>query len=163
MLIRLRPLLAPRRHLGRQNPTRDSELEDVECVICLIDIKQRQKTIKCHQCRRRFHSKCASDWLKVKSECPACRGRLLDPHEFPAFGPSLLTKALRWTTLGVELYVTRPISSLSLRRLTLSEPPIPLWLRNGDFLVMHGEQRLVYQAIPCIRPKIEKQDFETNG
>ncbi|KAF1763991.1 hypothetical protein GCK72_003937 [Caenorhabditis remanei] len=70
---------------NRQNPTtRDSELEDVECVICLIDIKQRQKTIKCHQCRRRFHSKCASDWLKVKSECPACRGRLLDPHEFPA-------------------------------------------------------------------------------
>ncbi|EFO96131.1 hypothetical protein CRE_22679 [Caenorhabditis remanei] len=69
---------------NHQNPTRDSELEDVECVICLIDIKQRQKTIKCHQCRRRFHSKCASDWLKVKSECPACRGRLLDPHEFPA-------------------------------------------------------------------------------
>ncbi|EFP10279.1 hypothetical protein CRE_30562 [Caenorhabditis remanei] len=67
---------------NHQNPTRDSELE--ECMICLIDIKQREKTIKCDQCRHRFHSKCASDWLKVKSECPACRGRLLDPQEFPA-------------------------------------------------------------------------------
>ncbi|EFP08994.1 hypothetical protein CRE_22528 [Caenorhabditis remanei] len=52
--------------------------------------------------------------------------------------------------------------SLGQSAVYLSEPPIPLWLRNGDFLVMHGEQRLVYQAIPCIRPKIEKQDIETN-
>ncbi|KAF1759609.1 hypothetical protein GCK72_016076 [Caenorhabditis remanei] len=143
--------------------------------------------------------------------------------------PSLLTKALRWTTLGVEydwntkqyppngrpvpeeLYQlgnlisnslklgdmrpdatilnyyppksalsphvdksersNAPLISMSLGQsavylsgaLTLSEPPIPLWLRNGDFLVMHGEQRLVYHAIPCIGPKIEKQHFETNG
>uniref|UniRef100_A0A1I7TQG1 Fe2OG dioxygenase domain-containing protein n=1 Tax=Caenorhabditis tropicalis TaxID=1561998 RepID=A0A1I7TQG1_9PELO len=44
--------------------------------------------------------------------------------------------------------------------LSLSEPPIPLWLRNGDFLIMHGEQRLVYHAIPCIGPKVEKMEFE---
>ncbi|EFP06434.1 hypothetical protein CRE_21600 [Caenorhabditis remanei] len=68
----------------RNTQNSSSELADAQCVICLFDMKRRQKTIKCHQCRRRFHSKCASEWLKVKSECPACRGRLLDPYEFPS-------------------------------------------------------------------------------
>lgn len=140
--------------------------------------------------------------------------------------PSLLEKALRWTTLGVEydwntkqypangrpipdeLYQlgnlisnslklgdmrpdatilnyyppksalsphvdksersNAPLISMSLGQtavylsgsLTLSEPPIPIWLQNGDFLIMHGEQRLVYHAIPCIGPKIKNEHFE---
>lgn len=131
--------------------------------------------------------------------------------------PTLLTKGLRWTTLGVEydwnskeyppngrpvpeeLYqlgnlISRslklgdmkpdatilnyyppksalsphvdksersaaPLISMSLGQTAIylsgtidlsSEPPIPIWLRNGDFLIMHGDQRLVYHAIPCI-------------
>ncbi|CAL2042315.1 unnamed protein product [Caenorhabditis brenneri] len=140
--------------------------------------------------------------------------------------PSLLQKALRWTTLGVEydwntkqyppngrpvpeeLYQlgnlisnslklgdmrpdatilnyyppksalsphvdksersNAPLISMSLGQtavylsgaLSLSEPPIPLWLRNGDFLIMHGEQRLVYHAIPCIGPAVKREHFE---
>lgn len=143
--------------------------------------------------------------------------------------PSLLTKALRWTTLGVEydwntkqyppngrpvpdeLYQlgnlisnslklgdmrpdatilnyyppksalsphvdksersNAPLISMSLGQtavylsgaLSLSEPPIPLWLRNGDFLIMHGEQRLVYHAIPCIGPKGSPEIFEPDA
>ncbi|UMM31080.1 hypothetical protein L5515_012704 [Caenorhabditis briggsae] len=140
--------------------------------------------------------------------------------------PSLLTKALRWTTLGVEYdwntkkypengrpvpdelfqlgnlisnslklgdmrpdatilnyyppksalspHVDKsersnaPLISMSLGQtavylsgaLSLSEPPIPLWLSNGDFLIMHGEQRLVYHAIPCIGPKVKPVHFD---
>uniref|UniRef100_A0A8R1E0F7 Fe2OG dioxygenase domain-containing protein n=1 Tax=Caenorhabditis japonica TaxID=281687 RepID=A0A8R1E0F7_CAEJA len=45
---------------------------------------------------------------------------------------------------------------------TLSEKPIPIWLRNGDILVMHGEQRLVYHAVPCIGAG-EGETFESTN
>ncbi|EFP06940.1 hypothetical protein CRE_10344 [Caenorhabditis remanei] len=60
-----------------------SESADSECPICLDEVASNEKKINCHQCKKRFHSHCASTWLRVKSECPACRGRLLDPNEFP--------------------------------------------------------------------------------
>ncbi|CAD6193551.1 unnamed protein product [Caenorhabditis auriculariae] len=41
----------------------------------------------------------------------------------------------------------------------LSDPPLPLWLRNGDVLVMHGEQRLVYHAVACVGVASQKQSF----
>ncbi|CAB3406073.1 unnamed protein product [Caenorhabditis bovis] len=43
---------------------------------------------------------------------------------------------------------------------SLTEPPIPLWLRNGDLLVLHGAQRLVYHAIPCIGVKSQATVFD---
>ncbi|EFP06974.1 hypothetical protein CRE_10340 [Caenorhabditis remanei] len=60
------------------------EYPDSECPICLVEMKRKNKKINCNQCKKQFHSHCASKWLKVKSECPACRGRLLDPNEFPS-------------------------------------------------------------------------------
>ncbi|CAI5448413.1 unnamed protein product [Caenorhabditis angaria] len=61
-----------------------------------------------------------------------------------------------------------PLISLSLGQtavylsggLTLSEEPIPIWLRNGDILVMHAAQRLVYHAIPCVGVKSQATTFE---
>ncbi|KAF1764014.1 hypothetical protein GCK72_003960 [Caenorhabditis remanei] len=59
------------------------ESADLECPICLDEVEPKSKKINCNQCKKQFHSHCASTWLRVKSECPACRGRLLDPNEFP--------------------------------------------------------------------------------
>ncbi|EFP07002.1 hypothetical protein CRE_10339 [Caenorhabditis remanei] len=68
----------------RQNP-QFMELMDSECLICLTEMmRDDETTIKCHECRRRFHFQCAAEWLKVKTICPTCKGKLLDPNEFPA-------------------------------------------------------------------------------
>lgn len=62
----------------------NQELADSECLICLNEMMGHEKSIKCYECRRRFHFQCASDWLKVNSICPTCKGKLLNPDEFPA-------------------------------------------------------------------------------
>uniref|UniRef100_A0A1I7X724 Fe2OG dioxygenase domain-containing protein n=1 Tax=Heterorhabditis bacteriophora TaxID=37862 RepID=A0A1I7X724_HETBA len=51
-----------------------------------------------------------------------------------------------------------PLVSLSLGQsavyltggVSLDDPVVPIWLRSGDILVMHGSQRLVYHAVPSI-------------
>ncbi|CAO4364076.1 unnamed protein product [Caenorhabditis nigoni] len=60
------------------------EISDPDCVICLSQVRPTDKMIKCQECRRRFHWKCAANWLQVNSICPTCKGKLLDPEEFPA-------------------------------------------------------------------------------
>ncbi|CAP38615.2 Protein CBG21953 [Caenorhabditis briggsae] len=60
------------------------EICDPDCVICLSQVRSTDKMIKCQECRRRFHWKCAANWLQVNSICPTCKGKLLDPEEFPA-------------------------------------------------------------------------------
>ncbi|CAI2353422.1 unnamed protein product [Caenorhabditis sp. 36 PRJEB53466] len=60
-----------------------NELADTECLICLCNVENAQETIKCNLCKRRYHSKCAADWLKVKSVCPACHSDLVAPRESP--------------------------------------------------------------------------------
>ncbi|CAL2037580.1 unnamed protein product [Caenorhabditis brenneri] len=57
--------------------------EDPECLICLIEMNPKEKTIKCDHCRKVMHSECASEWLKRHRSCPHCRRELLDPNEFP--------------------------------------------------------------------------------
>lgn len=62
---------------------------------------------------------------------------------------------------------TKPLVSLSIGQpavyltggRSLEEPPIPIWLRNGDVLVMHGEQRFVYHAVPCVAPNSQRESF----
>ncbi|CAI4220410.1 unnamed protein product, partial [Auanema sp. JU1783] len=41
--------------------------------------------------------------------------------------------------------------------LDLDDDVIPIWLRSGDILIMYGEQRLVYHAIPCI---VKQKNYE---
>ncbi|CAL2035825.1 unnamed protein product [Caenorhabditis brenneri] len=59
------------------------EKPDTECLICLLEMKPDQKTLKCDHCRKIMHLKCAADWHKVKRSCAHCRREQLDPNEFP--------------------------------------------------------------------------------
>lgn len=65
------------------NETSD-ELEDKECLICLMDRTTIVGTLKCFSCKRRYHDECISPWLNTNSICPTCRKPMLDPNEFPA-------------------------------------------------------------------------------
>ncbi|CAL2035815.1 unnamed protein product [Caenorhabditis brenneri] len=60
------------------------EKPDTECLICLLEMKPDQKTLKCDHCRKTMHHKCAADWHKVKRSCAHCRREQLDPNEFPS-------------------------------------------------------------------------------
>ncbi|CAL2028601.1 unnamed protein product [Caenorhabditis brenneri] len=54
------------------------ELEDKECVICSDDMDSYEGTLKCEKCKRRYHDRCISKWLKVKRTCPMCNESMLD-------------------------------------------------------------------------------------
>ncbi|EGT58878.1 hypothetical protein CAEBREN_18751 [Caenorhabditis brenneri] len=59
------------------------ELEDTECVICSDDMDSFEGTVKCENCKRRYHDGCAKKWFKVKRTCPMCNESMLDEEEFP--------------------------------------------------------------------------------
>ncbi|CAL2044022.1 unnamed protein product [Caenorhabditis brenneri] len=59
------------------------ELEDTECVICSDDMESYEGTLKCENCKRRYHDGCAKKWFKVKRTCPMCSKSMLDEGEFP--------------------------------------------------------------------------------
>uniref|UniRef100_A0A1I7TYR3 RING-type domain-containing protein n=1 Tax=Caenorhabditis tropicalis TaxID=1561998 RepID=A0A1I7TYR3_9PELO len=59
------------------------ELDDRECLICMVEMISFQGTVKCFSCSRRLHNDCATRWLKEKSTCPACYDPMLDPNEYP--------------------------------------------------------------------------------
>ncbi|PIC43713.1 hypothetical protein B9Z55_004345 [Caenorhabditis nigoni] len=47
----------------------------IQCLICEKSIESGEvPIIRCPLCKRRFHSKCAINWLKEHKECPACNG-----------------------------------------------------------------------------------------
>ncbi|PIC43752.1 hypothetical protein B9Z55_004371 [Caenorhabditis nigoni] len=49
----------------------------IQCLICEKSIESgKDQIIRCPLCKRRFHSKCANNWLKEHTECPACNGDL---------------------------------------------------------------------------------------
>ncbi|PIC43744.1 hypothetical protein B9Z55_004366 [Caenorhabditis nigoni] len=49
----------------------------IQCLICEKPIPPgHDQIIKCPMCKRRFHSKCAINWLKEHQQCPACNGEL---------------------------------------------------------------------------------------
>ncbi|CAP38614.1 Protein CBG21954 [Caenorhabditis briggsae] len=49
----------------------------IQCLICEKSIEsEKDQIIRCPLCKRRFHSKCAIDWLKEHQQCPACNGDL---------------------------------------------------------------------------------------
>ncbi|EGT58840.1 hypothetical protein CAEBREN_19978 [Caenorhabditis brenneri] len=59
------------------------ELEDTECVICSYEMDSFEGTLKCENCKRRYHDGCAKKWFKVKSTCPMCNESMLDEEEYP--------------------------------------------------------------------------------
>lgn len=50
----------------------NSELPDIDCVICFDPIKTTKFT-RCVQCIGVFHSHCFKMWLKFNKTCPYCR------------------------------------------------------------------------------------------
>uniref|UniRef100_A0A1I7UIU7 RING-type domain-containing protein n=1 Tax=Caenorhabditis tropicalis TaxID=1561998 RepID=A0A1I7UIU7_9PELO len=62
----------------------EEELQDRECLICTDDIgRSFENTVKCDDCKRRYHDDCLSEWLKIKRTCPACSRLMLNRNEFP--------------------------------------------------------------------------------
>uniref|UniRef100_A0A1I7UIW0 RING-type domain-containing protein n=1 Tax=Caenorhabditis tropicalis TaxID=1561998 RepID=A0A1I7UIW0_9PELO len=62
----------------------EEELQDRECLICTDDIgRSFENTVKCDDCKRRYHDDCLSEWLKIKRTCPACSRLVLNRNEFP--------------------------------------------------------------------------------
>jgi hypothetical protein len=49
---------------------------DADCTICLETIKKDNPTIVLDACGHLFHEACAIQWLKIKAECPSCRGKV---------------------------------------------------------------------------------------
>ncbi|PIC43749.1 hypothetical protein B9Z55_004369 [Caenorhabditis nigoni] len=51
--------------------------QKIQCLICEKSIESGEdQIIRCPLCKRRFHSKCAINWLKEHQQCPACNGEL---------------------------------------------------------------------------------------
>ncbi|PIC43716.1 hypothetical protein B9Z55_004347 [Caenorhabditis nigoni] len=51
--------------------------QKIQCLICEKSIESGEnQIIRCPLCKRRFHSKCAINWLKEHKQCPACNGDL---------------------------------------------------------------------------------------
>ena len=51
--------------------------EEITCAICLEDITESPKTLKCGHV---YHTKCIKEW-KIKSmTCPMCRVRITEPR-----------------------------------------------------------------------------------
>ncbi|EWS73272.1 RING finger protein (macronuclear) [Tetrahymena thermophila SB210] len=48
--------------------------EEIECPICLVEIKNKLSIFKCQTCSKEFHSHCISDWFSKKDlfNCPIC-------------------------------------------------------------------------------------------
>lgn len=48
---------------------------DKSCVICKSDFELNDK-ITVLECKHTFNTECISEWVKYKSECPICRGKI---------------------------------------------------------------------------------------
>lgn len=49
---------------------------DADCTICLEPIKKDNPTVVLDACGHLFHEGCVVEWLKIKAECPSCRGKV---------------------------------------------------------------------------------------
>ncbi|KAL4503257.1 hypothetical protein ABPG72_000863 [Tetrahymena utriculariae] len=52
----------------------NTNAEERECPICLVEIKNKLSNFKCSTCSNEFHSHCISDWFSKKDlyHCPIC-------------------------------------------------------------------------------------------
>lgn len=65
------------RHMRKFKPGKDTST----CTICCEDFtvsftQAREKVLKLPGCGHCFHSNCAKDWLKIKAQCPYCKGEI---------------------------------------------------------------------------------------
>lgn len=50
--------------------------EEIDCSICLEQIKEGQRTVLISLCQHGFHQSCLDPWLLTHSTCPNCRGTI---------------------------------------------------------------------------------------
>lgn len=55
--------------------------EEIDCSICLEQIKEGQKTVLITSCQHGFHQACLDPWLLRHSTCPNCRGPIETQRE----------------------------------------------------------------------------------
>ena len=51
------------------NPPSDDD--DNSCIVCLVEYRP-DDSVRQLPCKHKFHSRCLSDWLAKKKECPLC-------------------------------------------------------------------------------------------
>ena len=62
-------------NFNEENYKKCEKNEKISCPICLNDIEQNEEVF-IFPCEHLFHTNCALNWLKIKTECPLCRHEL---------------------------------------------------------------------------------------
>jgi len=44
-----------------------------ECVICCDQFKMNDNVFTCIQCKKCYHNKCFTEWIRINPSCPNCR------------------------------------------------------------------------------------------
>nr|GLL35065.1 RING-H2 finger protein ATL3-like [Ipomoea trifida] len=62
--------------------------EGLECVVCLCEVCEGEKTRFLPKCNHGFHVECIDTWFQSHSTCPLCRNPISNPNpEKPALYP----------------------------------------------------------------------------
>ena len=75
------------------------ESEDLECSICLEDIKDKYTIIKCNHV---FHKQCLNLWLKKHQTCPMCRTYLKEYYEGYVYNKKTFKLGLKFYLIVTE-------------------------------------------------------------
>ena len=62
-------------NFNEENYKKSEKNEKISCPICLNNIEQNEEVF-IFPCEHLFHTNCALNWLKIKTECPFCRHEL---------------------------------------------------------------------------------------
>ncbi|XP_019465168.1 PREDICTED: putative RING-H2 finger protein ATL62 [Lupinus angustifolius] len=58
-----------------------SSIENIQCIICLADYKEREILRMMPECGHTFHLSCIDVWLRKQPTCPVCRLSLKSSSE----------------------------------------------------------------------------------
>jgi hypothetical protein len=73
-------------------PIEQNRIEMDDCVICFESMNDGSLK-DCGTCKNNFHLECVSRWLKSKSSCPLCRGRMFNEKK-KSRGPDIIVDAM---------------------------------------------------------------------
>lgn len=60
-------------------------IEKTNCAICYSEVCQDSKDCFVTPCNHLFHKNCIHKWMKIKMNCPICRGKLKPIPTYPSF------------------------------------------------------------------------------
>jgi hypothetical protein len=50
-----------------------------ECAVCIVELRDGDSARLLPRCGHRFHADCVGAWLRRRTTCPLCRGRVVPP------------------------------------------------------------------------------------